>query len=684
MADAAHMSVSLEHEGSNLKIKAGMLDLEYEIDGEPLHTQYMGFDFMDHCGWHTDRVSLCQTKVYKDGSKVTTIRTLSEDRQLLTYSNLWVDKDGGNAVRSTQVLARVGEVSCATGLAPSAGTGSGGDASAAAAGQAHSAASSVLKTLDDFVAGYETPPDGYATPPEFFGDNLNADSLLQQLTLTKEGLDADATEHAAGEGADSDEGAGGDSATDDVLLKWMWGDAALGGVSALARLAQANPLRWSASMSPADLQVCLRNQAKSRPVLVQILGQPQRIRFPNPGACVDWIKESMSELGTEPSVEKDVEVANPVQSVPGPAASPVKMDAEAAIWRFVSPVFMVYFMRRHARTTWREKNVFVASAYARRACQRPHHVSAMQDSSGRVGEGGVHARRPATLEDFQAAGGPVYKALVEAGSPFAFSQRPQQLEAGGKLWVCVDSSPYWMGWVAQSATGDAECVVCFRGADGRTLDSCQHPGSPVRAFINGCSENDLPDLPLELLSSLADRVAHVRARGGAGSVTLAGFSQGALVALACALGWGEVAGMEHLDASTLTAVHLFNCSTMFWPAWYQHLLAKEWWTVPPPCSAKISSWVIQHDPLSGEYVHVKNFAHCEHRCNAKLRRPVNLDTDSPACQMSFLEREGCARRKLRARRWFSPQNTEKRNSSTTTASQTLRVRHCIDAIEVVL
>jgi len=34
----------------------------------------------------------------------------------------------------------------------------------------------------------------------------------------------------------------------------------------------------------------------------------------------------------------------------------------------------VYFIRRYAKTSWRQKNVFVASAYARRLSQLPHQV----------------------------------------------------------------------------------------------------------------------------------------------------------------------------------------------------------------------------------------------------------------------------------------------------------------------
>lgn len=57
--------VVVDHDDDNdiLKIKAGLLDLEYEIGGEPIPTNFMGFAFTDGCAWHSDNVSLCQTKV---------------------------------------------------------------------------------------------------------------------------------------------------------------------------------------------------------------------------------------------------------------------------------------------------------------------------------------------------------------------------------------------------------------------------------------------------------------------------------------------------------------------------------------------------------------------------------------------------------------------------------------------
>jgi len=44
--------------------------------------------------------------------------------------------------------------------------------------------------------------------------------------------------------------------------------------------------------------------------------------------------------------------------------------------------------------------------------------------------------------------------------------------------------------------------------------------------------------------------------------------------------------------------HVLSPATMFWPYWMSNLLAEDWWTNAPPVSAKITSWVIGHDPLS--------------------------------------------------------------------------------------
>lgn len=231
-------------------------------------------------------------QLYKDGSKVTTIRTLSADKQTLTYANCWVDKDGKNEVRSTQILQRVGE------LPPNLSAGSCEDVAEVALDEAAagggvgalqiSGPPSFLSSLDNFVTGYETPPSGYATPPEEFAEDQFSDAdLVQQLARTKAGLEGcvpDLSTHGRDEAGQSNASAGGaDSQSDEgqmeVKLKWMWADAGFS-----ARLAQVNPLRWSSAMSPGDLKNNILKQAKSRPVLITILGQKQKIRSGIPTA----------------------------------------------------------------------------------------------------------------------------------------------------------------------------------------------------------------------------------------------------------------------------------------------------------------------------------------------------------------------------------------------------------------
>jgi hypothetical protein len=107
LGEGGSKRVVIEHSGDNLKIKAGLVDLEYVIGGAPLPTSCMGFECTDACAWQSDGVALVQTKRFTDGSKVTTVLTLSSDRQLLTEARRWVDKNSGSEGSSTKVLQRV-------------------------------------------------------------------------------------------------------------------------------------------------------------------------------------------------------------------------------------------------------------------------------------------------------------------------------------------------------------------------------------------------------------------------------------------------------------------------------------------------------------------------------------------------------------------------------------------------
>ena len=226
-------------------------------------------------------------QLYKDGSKVTTVRTLSTDQQTLTYANCWVDKDSKHEVRSTQILQRVGELLQAT------SAGACEDESRVkpdGPGVGRSGAQGVLNSLDKFVTGYDTPSSGYATPPEEFAEEQFSDAdLVQQLTRTRAGLEAYSAGDTAANFPDEDDTSSASTgdvdssleAQAEVKLKWMWADA---GFSFSAKLAMVNPLRWSSAMAPGDLKINILKQSKSRPVLITILGQKQKIRSGIPTA----------------------------------------------------------------------------------------------------------------------------------------------------------------------------------------------------------------------------------------------------------------------------------------------------------------------------------------------------------------------------------------------------------------
>jgi hypothetical protein len=245
----ASKRVCIEHSGGIIKIKAGLVDLEYEIGGTPIPTSFMGFDFTDGCAWHSDGVSLCQTKLFKNGCTVTTVRSLSQDQRQLTYANCWVDKSGTNDVRSTQIFELIPDLPSTPQQAGGGEDSSGffsqgkGNAEAPVAN-----APGGLKTLDDFVSGWVTPPDGYATPPEDFEqEQLSHEELLRQLTfskeeslgsnfLTKESFESLApyasedtrdspSAAASADGVGTQDDAGDEHTEGEVKLKWMWADA---------------------------------------------------------------------------------------------------------------------------------------------------------------------------------------------------------------------------------------------------------------------------------------------------------------------------------------------------------------------------------------------------------------------------------------------------------------------------
>ena len=118
--------------------------------------------------------------------------------------------------------------------------------------------------------------------------------------------------------------------------------------------------------------------------------------------------------------------------------------------------------------------------------------------------------------------------------------------------------------------------------------------SPVRAFVHGDDDALPPKLPMDLMRTLSTAAAEARKQGGNGGISMVGYSQGAIPALASALMFGA----STMEQDTLTRVELLNAAMMFWPTWYPSILSSDWWTNPPPVSCKITSWLIKDDPLS--------------------------------------------------------------------------------------
>ena len=86
--------VLIEHSGDNLKIKAGLVDLEYVIGGAPLPTSCMGFECTDACAWQSD------------GEQVTTV---PRHLQVYTHATGVPRPSAHNAARSPdprKLLAR--------------------------------------------------------------------------------------------------------------------------------------------------------------------------------------------------------------------------------------------------------------------------------------------------------------------------------------------------------------------------------------------------------------------------------------------------------------------------------------------------------------------------------------------------------------------------------------------------
>jgi len=390
-----------------------------------------------------------------------------------------------------------------------------------------------------------------------------------------------------GDEAASEGGEGGESREDtdgvEQPLQWMFADAGV-----FKALARANPLRWSARLPAREIQQQLLQQSvasrgrSERPVSLRVCGQRHVVTFTSAAVAAEWVRSAASEIDQ--------------QKVP-------KSLGLLGLGLLIAPAACTVFLRANAQTSWHKKNVFAASLYARRITQLPHRIARMQEHV----DVSAHTRRSddsyarwesseakQLIAFIDAASLPMEARPREMQVCLSFSSCPSAAALSSRLWVCVENEPFWMGWLHEESGAS---VIAFRGGDGGKEDACNHPGSPLRAFIHGDNEKQQPELPMALVRRLAAKAAEARQNGAAqaGGLSIVGYSQGGIPALACALSFG----LSDLPQETLERVELLNAATMFWPTWFlPPLLSEDWWTNAPAVSAKIRSWVIKDDPLS--------------------------------------------------------------------------------------
>eukprot|EP01062_Namystynia_karyoxenos_P052951 TRINITY_DN4265_c0_g1_i2.p1 TRINITY_DN4265_c0_g1~~TRINITY_DN4265_c0_g1_i2.p1 ORF type:complete len:535 (+),score=99.12 TRINITY_DN4265_c0_g1_i2:74-1606(+) len=399
--------------------------------------------------------------------------------------------------------------------------------------------------------GPAEPPDGGGSAPEFppAGSMADRDDVHRPPELPSAGSVADAEPAAAAAQHEVEP----DAAATALQLEWMWGDAGVPGLSALAAL---NPMRWSRG-SPEKVAAELEAQGTTaRPVLLCEVGDAGRHQFATPAAAARWVRDYAVQDGGEQQAPGTVSHA--VCRMAGMAAAPA----------------LAIFCRAQSRQPWPKRNIFAANSYARRVMQYPADLAAAQEHK----DNACHPRRAASWEDFagtRAAHLAEFVALASLPAP----DRPRgSVRCDGKSWQLEDSGPYHVAYVTTS--GEPEAVVAFCSGQGSAADAAEHLGSPARAFIVGEDETEVPDLPASLLWRL----------GSNGPLTIVGYSQGALVALGCAL----LIGVQ----PWLRGCVLLNCTTAFWPLWMEKLLGADWWSEPPPVSEMIQSWVVRGSPLS--------------------------------------------------------------------------------------
>eukprot|EP00658_Telonema_sp_P-2_P054343 TRINITY_DN43226_c0_g2_i1.p1 TRINITY_DN43226_c0_g2~~TRINITY_DN43226_c0_g2_i1.p1 ORF type:complete len:323 (-),score=59.03 TRINITY_DN43226_c0_g2_i1:43-1011(-) len=309
----------------------------------------------------------------------------------------------------------------------------------------------------------------------------------------------------------------------------MWADA---GIVPLVGsiLAQVNRLRWS-SGSPQQIAEELEAQAEVRPVTLKVAGQSYSHQFADPMEAATWIREAASDHHPGDS--------NVVLAIGGKLATAVAEPALAV------------FCRLNSTMGFPANNIFSAAAFARRAIHLPLALSREQTRPG------CHPRMAIAWEDFEQSEDRQICAFVEAATKQA---RPEEMVVMGKEWRLERSGKYWVVYLSEAT---AEAVMTFKAGDGGSDDAKNNPGSPAYSYVQGLDDDEFPesDVPIGICRELAER----------GQLTVVGYSQGGIPAMACTMMCGAEPGF--------TRTVLFNCATMFWPEWLNRLFPDDWWPV---------------------------------------------------------------------------------------------------------
>jgi len=182
------------------------------------------------------------------------------------------------------------------------------------------------------------------------------------------------------------------------LLQWMWADAGARLGSLFKALAAANPLRWSAKLTPQALidELSAVDPLQLRPVKLRLCDQPHELKFESPESALQWLKDAQQDINGHTHAESCGVLD--LHRVP-----------------FLVPAVLAFYLRVHSKAAWLQKNIFAAAAYSRRITQRPRRIVEMQADLSCC----PHHRMHLSWDEFQSSSErQLFTFICEASKPF--------------------------------------------------------------------------------------------------------------------------------------------------------------------------------------------------------------------------------------------------------------------------